>query len=85
MIADATLITTSTWSGTATVVSMSGTLDRAAGAMAAAYLLDEVDVATGDFHLDVRGVEFVEDADVVLLTALRRRLALRGHQLHLAI
>jgi hypothetical protein len=81
--AEATLVTTSIRSGTATVISMSGTLDRAAGAMVAAYLLDQADVASGDFHLDLRAVDLVEDAEVVLVTALHRRLAVRGHQLYL--
>ena len=50
----------------------------AAGTMIAAYLLDEADVATGAFRLDLRAVDFVENADVVLVTALPRRLAIRG-------
>ena len=79
-----TLVTRSVRSGTATVVSMSGTLDRAAGAMVAAYLLDQADAATGDFHVDLRAVDLVDDAEVVLVTALRRRLAVRGYQLFLA-
>ena len=41
-----TLVTRSVRSGIATVVSMSGTLDRAAGAMVAAYLLDQADAAS---------------------------------------
>ena len=78
--ANAALITTSLRSGTATVVSMSGTLDGAGAAMVASYLLDQADVANGDVHIDLRRVELVDGAEVALVTALQRRLAVRGHQ-----
>jgi hypothetical protein len=79
----ATLVTTLVRSGATTVISMSGTLDRAAGAMAAAYLLDEVDVANGDVHLDLRTADLVDGTECSLVDVLRRRLAVRGHGLHL--
>ena len=59
--ANAALITTSLRSGTATVISMSGTLDPAGAAMVATYLLDQADVANGDFHLDLRAVDLVNE------------------------
>ena len=77
------LITRSLRSGTSTVISMCGTLDGPAAAMVAAYLLDQVDVASGDFYIDLRAVDLVDGAEVPLVTALQRRLAVRGHQLHL--
>ena len=79
-----TLVTRSVRLGSSTVVSMSGTLDRAASASVAAYLVDQADAATGDFHVDLRAVDLVDDAQVVLVTALHRRLAVRGYQLFLA-
>jgi len=82
--AQATLITTSVRSGSETMISMSGTLDGAVGASAAATLLEQADVAVGDFHLDLSAVELVDGAEVVLVNLLLRRLAVRGHQLHLS-
>jgi hypothetical protein len=64
------------------MISMSGPLDWAGAAMVATYLLDQADVASGDFYLDLRAVDLVDGADIALITALRRRLTVRGHQLH---
>jgi hypothetical protein len=82
--AAAALITTCHRSGPATLISMSGTLDGPAAAMAAIYLLEQADVADGDFTIDLRAADLVDDGHLALVTALRRRLAVRRHQLHVA-
>jgi len=80
--AGAALITTSHRSGPTTFITMSGILDRPAAAMAAIYLLDHADVADGDFAIDLRAADLVDDGHIALMSALRRRLAVRGHRLH---
>jgi hypothetical protein len=80
--ARATLVTTVLRGGSATLISMSGSLDGPVAAMTAGSLLDQADVANGDFHLDLRSVDAVDGAECVLVAALQRRLVVRGHRLH---
>ena len=82
--ATATLITTVTQSGPTTAISISGTLDGVSASIVTAYLLDQVAFADRDCHLDLGDVKLVDDAQLGLVTALHRVLAVRGHHLHLS-